>query len=39
MKVIVAETGGFCMGVKRAMDMILKATEENHGNNIICTYG
>ncbi len=39
MKVIVAETGGFCMGVKRAMDMILKATEENHGDNVICTYG
>ncbi len=34
-----AETGGFCMGVKRAMDMILKATEENHGDNVICTYG
>ncbi len=27
------------MGVKRAMDMILKATEENHGDNVICTYG
>ncbi len=39
MKVLVAETGGFCMGVKRAMDMILKATEENHGNNTICTFG
>ncbi len=39
MKVFVAETGGFCMGVKRAMDMILKATEENHGNNMICTFG
>ncbi len=39
MKVIVAETGGFCMGVKRAMDMILKATQENPGDDIICTFG
>lgn len=39
MRVLVAETGGFCMGVKRAMDMIVQATEEEEGNGDICTFG
>ncbi len=37
MKVILAKTSGFCMGVKNAMEMVLKAIHENHTN--IYTYG
>jgi len=29
MKVILAETAGFCMGVKRALELVLKAVNEN----------
>ncbi|MGQ9689350.1 MAG: 4-hydroxy-3-methylbut-2-enyl diphosphate reductase [Desulfobaccales bacterium] len=37
MKVILAKTAGFCMGVKNAMEMVLRAIHENHTN--IYTYG
>ncbi|MEJ2093324.1 MAG: 4-hydroxy-3-methylbut-2-enyl diphosphate reductase [Syntrophobacterales bacterium] len=37
MKVVLAKTAGFCMGVKNAMEMVLKAIHENHVN--IYTYG
>ncbi len=37
MKVILAKTSGFCMGVKNAMEMVLRAIHENHTN--IYTYG
>ena len=37
MKVVLAKTAGFCMGVKNAMEMVLKAIHENHAN--IYTYG
>jgi (E)-4-hydroxy-3-methyl-but-2-enyl pyrophosphate reductase len=37
MKVVLAKTSGFCMGVKNAMEMVLKAIHENHAN--IYTYG
>jgi 4-hydroxy-3-methylbut-2-enyl diphosphate reductase IspH len=32
MKVILAKTSGFCMGVKNAMEMVLRAIHENHSN-------
>ena len=32
MKVVLAKTAGFCMGVKNAMEMVLKAIHENHVN-------
>lgn len=31
MKTILAKTAGFCMGVKRAMDTVLRATEQDGG--------
>ena len=37
MKVILARTAGFCMGVKRALELVLKAINENQGQ--IYTYG
>ncbi|MFZ2089436.1 MAG: 4-hydroxy-3-methylbut-2-enyl diphosphate reductase [Desulfobaccales bacterium] len=37
MKVILAKTSGFCMGVKNAMEMVLRAIHENHSK--IYTYG
>ena len=37
MKVILAKTSGFCMGVKNAMEMVLRAIHENHAK--IYTYG
>lgn len=37
MKVILARTAGFCMGVKRALEMVLKAINENQTE--IYTYG
>ncbi|HZK14083.1 MAG TPA: 4-hydroxy-3-methylbut-2-enyl diphosphate reductase [Desulfobaccales bacterium] len=37
MKVVLAETAGFCIGVKRALEMVLKAINENQPK--IYTYG
>jgi len=37
MKIIIAKTSGFCMGVRRAVEMVLDAPEKNE--NPICTYG
>ena len=37
MKVVLAETAGFCIGVKRALEMVLKAINENQPR--IYTYG
>jgi len=37
MKVVLAKTAGFCMGVKRALEVVLKAIHENHAK--IYTYG
>ncbi len=37
MKVRLAKTAGFCMGVRRAMEMVL--TEANRGRGRILTYG
>ena len=37
MKVILARTAGFCMGVKRAMEMVLNALSQEHEK--IYTYG
>ena len=37
MKVVLARTAGFCIGVKRALEMVLKAINENQGK--IYTYG
>ena len=31
MKVILAKTAGFCMGVKRALELVLKAINQNQG--------
>jgi 4-hydroxy-3-methylbut-2-enyl diphosphate reductase len=39
MKVKVAKTAGFCMGVRRAMDLALSAARERHPEEIIHTYG
>jgi (E)-4-hydroxy-3-methyl-but-2-enyl pyrophosphate reductase len=36
-KVVLARTAGFCIGVKRALEMVLEAINENHGK--IYTYG
>jgi 4-hydroxy-3-methylbut-2-enyl diphosphate reductase IspH len=36
-KVVLAETAGFCIGVKRALEMVLKAINENQSK--IYTYG
>ncbi len=37
MKIIVARTAGFCMGVRRAVDMVLDAA--NQTDEPVCTYG
>ena len=37
MKVVLARTAGFCMGVKRALEMVLQAINQNPGR--IFTYG
>ncbi len=37
MKVILARTAGFCMGVKRALELVLEAINQNKGR--IYTYG
>ncbi len=37
MKITIAKTAGFCMGVRRAVEMALDAA--NHGDAPICTYG
>ncbi|MFO7884744.1 MAG: 4-hydroxy-3-methylbut-2-enyl diphosphate reductase [Desulfobacteraceae bacterium] len=37
MKIIIAKTAGFCMGVRRAVDMVLDASQSTQGP--ICTYG
>ncbi len=37
MKVVLARTAGFCIGVKRALELVLKAINENHAK--IYTYG
>ncbi len=37
MKVVLASTAGFCLGVKRALEMVLKAINENQTK--IYTYG
>ncbi|MGD9732883.1 MAG: 4-hydroxy-3-methylbut-2-enyl diphosphate reductase, partial [Desulfamplus sp.] len=37
MKITVAKTAGFCMGVRRAVDMVLDAA--NKTSEPICTYG
>jgi 4-hydroxy-3-methylbut-2-enyl diphosphate reductase len=36
-KVVLARTAGFCIGVKRALELVLKAINENHAK--IYTYG
>ncbi len=37
MKIVIAKTAGFCMGVRRAVDTVLDAS--NSTNDPICTYG
>jgi 4-hydroxy-3-methylbut-2-enyl diphosphate reductase len=37
MKILIAKTAGFCMGVRRAVEMVLEAPEKHEGP--ICTYG
>ena len=37
MKIVVAKMSGFCMGVRRAVEMVLDAPERHPGP--ICTYG
>ncbi len=37
MKLVIAKTAGFCMGVRRAVDMVLDAS--NNTGEPICTYG
>ncbi len=37
MKIVIAKTSGFCMGVRRAVEMVLDAPEEHQGP--ISTYG
>ena len=37
MKILIAKTAGFCMGVRRAVEMVLDAPKKH--TNPICTYG
>jgi len=37
MKILIARTSGFCMGVRRAVEMVLDAPDQN--TNPIFTYG
>lgn len=39
MRVIVAKTAGFCMGVKKAMDIVLDAAHDNETNGPVYTDG
>ncbi|MGW8223374.1 MAG: 4-hydroxy-3-methylbut-2-enyl diphosphate reductase [Syntrophobacteria bacterium] len=39
MKVKVAKNAGFCMGVRRAMDLVLNAARDRQPEEIIYTYG
>ncbi len=39
MKVIVAETAGFCRGVKDALDITLDAIKKRKDSESLCTYG
>lgn len=39
MKVLVANTAGFCKGVRDAIDITLEAIQERGNNEPICTYG
>jgi (E)-4-hydroxy-3-methyl-but-2-enyl pyrophosphate reductase len=39
MKVKVAKNAGFCMGVRRAMDLVLNAARDRQPDEIIHTYG
>ncbi|MCG6946771.1 MAG: 4-hydroxy-3-methylbut-2-enyl diphosphate reductase [Deltaproteobacteria bacterium] len=39
MKVRVAKNAGFCMGVRRAMDLVLNAARDRQPDEIIHTYG
>ncbi|UCF02248.1 MAG: 4-hydroxy-3-methylbut-2-enyl diphosphate reductase, partial [Deltaproteobacteria bacterium] len=39
MKVKVAKNAGFCMGVRRAMDLVLNAARDRQPDEIIYTYG
>jgi 4-hydroxy-3-methylbut-2-enyl diphosphate reductase len=37
MKILIAKNAGFCMGVRRAVEMVLDAP--NKHENPICTFG
>jgi 4-hydroxy-3-methylbut-2-enyl diphosphate reductase len=37
MKIVIAKMSGFCMGVRRAVEMVLDAPDRHPGP--ICTYG
>jgi 4-hydroxy-3-methylbut-2-enyl diphosphate reductase len=39
MKVIVAETAGFCKGVKNALEVTLEAVQKRQDRETICTFG
>jgi 4-hydroxy-3-methylbut-2-enyl diphosphate reductase len=39
MKVIVAETAGFCKGVKKAMEVTMEAIQKRQDGEQICTFG
>jgi len=39
MKVIVADTAGFCRGVKKAMELTLEAIQQRQAGEQICTFG
>jgi (E)-4-hydroxy-3-methyl-but-2-enyl pyrophosphate reductase len=39
MKVIVAETAGFCKGVKKAMEVTMEAIQKRQDGEEICTFG
>jgi len=39
LRIIVAKTAGFCMGVRRAMDILLDAANENNDDGKVYTDG
>jgi (E)-4-hydroxy-3-methyl-but-2-enyl pyrophosphate reductase len=39
MEVIIAETAGFCKGVKKAMEVTMEAIQKRHSGELICTFG
>jgi (E)-4-hydroxy-3-methyl-but-2-enyl pyrophosphate reductase len=39
MKVIIADTAGFCRGVKKAMEVTLEAIQQRRAGEQICTFG